>query len=182
MNGQPQSRDRVPFPATFRGFIRQFFGGGAEAHPLIQFAKYGAVGGLATLVNIVAFSLFAWKVFPCVSADDPVVRLFGIAAPEIDEALRAGRTVWSNACAFVPANVFCYALNRIFVFRPGRLSVWLEFLSFCAVSAAATALGTFAMNRLVAVWGVQTSLAFAANLVTAVMFNYALRKFVIFKG
>ncbi len=182
MNDASQSRGGVPFPTTFGGFVRQFSGGGADAHPLIQFAKYGVVGALATAVNVIAFSLFAWKVFPCVTAADPIVRLFGVAAPEVDESLRASRTVWSNICAFVPANVFCYVLNRVFVFKPGRLSMWLEFLSFCAVSALATALGTFAMNRLVAVWGVQTSIAFAANLVTAVMFNYVLRKFVIFKG
>lgn len=182
MNDDAQSPAKVPFPKTAREFFRQFFGGGADAHPLVQFAKYGIVGAMATIVNVVAFSLFAWKVFPCVTAEDPIVKLFGVAAPVVDESLRAARTTWSNACAFVPANVFCYILNRIFVFKPGRLSVWLEFLSFCAVSALATALGTFAMNRLVAVWHIQTSIAFAANLVTAIMFNYVLRKFVIFKG
>ena len=172
----------VPFPKTAREALRQFFGDGASAHPLVQFAKYALVGGLATAVNIVAFSAFAWWVFPCVTQDDLVVRLFGLTAPAVDEARRATLATWSNASAWVFANAFCYVLNRIFVFKPGRLPMWLEFLSFSAVGGFATVVGTIVMAWLVSAFGVQTSVAFVANMVAAVIFNYVLRKFVIFKG
>lgn len=172
----------VPFPRTLREALRQFFGNGASAHPAVQFAKYVFVGGLATAVNIVAFSAFAWWVFPCVTQDDLVVKLFGLTAPAVEEARRATLAVYSNAAAWVFANAFCYVLNRAFVFTPGRLPVWLEFLSFSAVGGFATVVGTSVMAWLVSSFGVQTSVAFVANMVAAVIFNYVLRKFVIFKG
>ena len=182
MQSENAATGAVPFPRTVREAARQFFGDGASAHPVVQFAKYVFVGGLATAVNIVAFSAFAWWVFPCVTQDDLVVRLFGLAAPAVDEARRATLAVYSNASAWVFANAFCYVLNRMFVFRPGRLPMWLEFLSFSAVGGFATIVGTSVMAWLVSAFGVQTSVAFAANMVAAVAFNYVLRKFVIFKG
>ena len=172
----------VPFPRTVREALRQFFGNGASAHPAVQFAKYVFVGGLATAVNIVAFSAFAWWVFPCVTQDDLVVKLFGLTAPAVEEARRATLAVYSNAAAWVFANAFCYVLNRAFLFTPGRLPVWLEFLFFSAVGGFATIVGTSVMAWLVSSFGVQTSVAFVANMVAAVVFNYVLRKFVIFKG
>ena len=66
---------RVPFPRTIPELFRQFFGRSGTAHPFIQFCKYAAVGVLATLVNIAVFSVFAWRVFPCITADDFVVNV-----------------------------------------------------------------------------------------------------------
>ena len=174
--------DPIPFPRTFREACRQFFGNGASAHPVVQFLKYGFVGGLATAVNIIAFSAFAWWVFPCVTQDDLVVKLFGLTAPAVEESRRATLATYSNASAWVFANAFCYVLNRIFVFKPGRLPMWLEFLSFSAVGGFATVVGTAVMAWLVASFGIQTSVAFVANMVAALVFNYVLRKYVIFKG
>ena len=89
----------IPFPRTLGEAARQFFGDGASAHPAVQFFKYAFAGGLATLVHVISFSVFAWKVFPCVGPDDLVVRLFSLEAPAIDEALRARLATQSNACA-----------------------------------------------------------------------------------
>ena len=172
----------VPFPKTIGEAWRQFTGDGASAHPLVQFAKYAFVGGLATLVHIVAFSAFAWWVFPCVTENDLVVRLFHLSAPVVEEARRATLAVRSNVCAWVISNTFCYLLNRRFVFRPGRLSVAAEFLAFSAVGAFSTFVGTAAMAWLVSRHGIDTSVAFAANLVASLAFNYVLRKFAIFRG
>ena len=172
----------APFPRTLGEAARQFFGDGASAHPVVQFCKYAFVGGLATLVHIVSFSFFAWKVFPCVGPNDLVVRLFALEAPVIDEAIRARLATQANACAWVLSNGFCYALNRAFVFKPGRLRPWAEFLAFSAVGGFSTAIGTSVMAWLVAALGMQTSVAFVANLVSSLAFNYVLRKFFIFKG
>ncbi len=161
-------------------FVRKFLS--HDAGPVAQFLKYAVVGGMATAVNIVAFFVFAWWVFPCITESDILVRLFHLTPPVVDEAVRGSRALASNVVAFVFADVFCYILNRIFVFKPGRLPIWLEFLSFTAVGGFATAVGSTVMVWLVNHFGMQTTLAFGANMVAALMFNYVLRKFFIFKG
>ncbi len=173
---------RVPFPRTIGDLFRQFFGRSGAAHPFIQFCKYAAVGVFATLVNIAVFSIFAWYVFPCITADDFVARLFGLVPPAVEEADRARLAVYCNAAGFVVADIVCYLINRAFVFRPGRLPMWLEFLSFTAVGAFAAFLGAALQTWLIASFGAQTSVAFLVCILTALAFNYVLRKFFIFKG
>lgn len=173
----------VPFPRTFREAWRQFTGDGASAHPLVQFLKYGFVGGLATIVNAVSVFLFAWLVFRCVTESDPVVRLLGLTVqPMADEAARARLANEAAVCAFLIANTFCYILNRKFVFVPGKLPVWREFLSFMAVGALALVVGMGASYLLIKYAGAETSIGLLANLVASMAFNYVLRKFFIFKG
>ena len=172
----------IPFPRTFREACRQFFGNGASAHPAVQFLKYGFVGGLATAVNIAAVFLFCWKVFHCITPDDPFVRLFGLEAGPVDEAARARLTNWAYVCAFPISNAFCYALNRMFVFVPGRHGAVREFAEFLTASAIALAAGMAASWILIHAFGAWTSVGILANLVSAVLINYALRKFVVFKG
>ena len=172
----------VPFPRTVREALRQFFGDGASAHPLVQFLKYGFVGGLATAVNVVAVFLFCWKAFHCITPDDPFVRLFGLETAPVDEAARARLTNWAYVCAFPIANTFCYVLNRLFVFVPGRHGALREFVEFFAASAAALGAGMAAAWILIRGFGAWTSVGIFANLVSAIAINYALRKFVVFKG
>ena len=178
-----KARPAVPFPRTIGEAWRQFTGDGASAHPLVQFAKYGFVGALATIVNAVAVFLFAWLVFRCVTETDPVVRLLGLSVPPMaDEAARARLANEAAVCAFLIANTFCYVLNRLFVFVPGKLSVWKEFLSFTAVGALALGVGMGASYLLIRFAGAETSIGLLANLVASMAFNYILRKFFIFKG
>lgn len=179
---QEAAAARVPFPRTVPELFRQFFGRSGTAHPVVQFCKYAAVGVLATLVNIAVFSVFAWRVFPCITADDFVVKLFGLVPPEIDEAARARLSAYCSVAGFVVSDVFCYLINRAFVFKPGKLPMWLEFLSFTAVGAFAAFLGTAIQAWLIAGFGVQTSAAFLVCILTSLAFNYVLRKFFIFKG
>ena len=73
-------------------------------------------------------------------------------------------------------------INNSFVFKPGKLPMWLEFLSFTAVGAFAAFLGTAIQAWLIAGFGVQTSTAFLVCILTSLAFNYVLRKFFIFKG
>ena len=176
------SASAVPFPRSAKALWAQLSGDGASAHPLVQFAKYAFVGGLSTLVHVAVFSAVAWWVFPCVTENDLVVKLFGLDAPQVDEAVRASLTVKSNVCAWFCSNCFCYVLNRLFVFTPGRLGIVAEFLAFSAVGGFSMVVGSAAMAWLVAAFGVQTSIAFATNLVASLAFNYALRKFFIFEG
>ena len=183
MNDTPNEAagGRVHFPRTVGELLRQFFGRSGTAHPFIQFCEYAAVGVFATLVNIATFSAFAWYVFPCITADDFVAKLFGLVPPAVDEAARARLSAYCSVAGFVTSDVVCYLINRAFVFKPGRLPAWLEFLSFTAVGAFAALLGTALQAWLIARFGAQTSLAFLVCVLTALAFNYVLRKFFIFK-
>lgn len=156
-----------------------------DAPPFIQFVKYGLVGGFATAVHILTFFLLGFLLFPCVSPEDPLVRLvglIGLEAPVVEEALRARYAVYSNVLAFLVANTLCYLLNRLFVFRPGRHHVILEFFLFLSVSAISGGIGTVLIWVLVHQFGVHTTYAFGANILSSLAINYLMRKFFVFKG
>ncbi len=153
-----------------------------DAPPLVQFVKYGLAGGLATATHILAFFLAGFFLFPCVSAEDPLVKLFGLVAPVVEEALRARYAVFSNVAAFMLSNTVCYFMNRLFVFRPGRHHIVVEFLLFLAVSAVSMTIGTTLMGVLIKQFGIQTTYAFGANILSSLAINYVMRKFFVFKG
>ena len=153
-----------------------------DAPPFVQFVKYGLAGGVATATHILMFFLAGFLLFPCVTADDPLVKLFGLVAPAVEEALRARYAVFSNIIAFFVSNTVCYIINRLFVFRPGRHHVVIEFLLFLAVSAVSTLVGTTLMGLLIQHLGIQTTYAFGANILSSLAINYVMRKFFVFKG
>ncbi len=177
---------KIPFPRSPKEAWRQFTGDGASAHPIIQFVKYAIAGGAATAVNIIVFFLAGWFLFPCLTQDDIVVRVLSkfadVVVPAAQEGARATNAIYCNIAAYFVSNAVCYLLNRAFVFKAGRHSMPLEILMFFGVSAISTAIGTGLQTFLIAKFGMQTTLAFGANLISALMINYALRKFVIFKG
>ncbi len=153
-----------------------------DAHPLVQFIKYGIAGGLATATHIVMFFLCGWFLLPCLTQDDITVRLLGLTAPLLSESTRAWNAGFCNALAFTVSNTLCYLLNRLFVFKPGKHHWVLEFLLFFAVSGVSMVIGTVIQTFLISHQGIQTTLAFGANIVCGLFINYAMRKFVIFKG
>lgn len=172
----------VGFPQTLAEFWAQFIGDGASAHPIVQFLKYAFAGGIATVVHILTFYTCCWKLFPSLTQNDIVVRVLKAKVLELPAEQRARNAVYSNIVAFFASNIVCYIINRIFVFQPGEHNVIVEFLLFLAVSAIAIVLGTAIMRWLIKRFDMQTTFAFAANLVTSLMFNYVLRKFFIFAG
>lgn len=172
----------IPFPQTLAEFWSQFIGDGASAHPIIQFIKYAFAGGIATVVHILTFYTCCWKLFPSLTQNDIVVRVLKAKVIELPAEARARNAVFSNIVAFFASNIVCYIINRIFVFKPGEHNVVVEFLLFLAVSAIAIFLGTAIMRWLIKHFNMQTTFAFAANLVASLMLNYVLRKFFIFAG
>jgi len=153
-----------------------------DAPPLVQFIKYGVAGGLATATHILAFFLVGFLLFPCVTPEDPLVKLFGLDAPEVVADLRARYAVYSNIIAFFVSNTVCYLANRWFVFKPGRHHVVIEFLLFLGVSAISMVVGTTMMGVLIKQFGMQTTYAFGANILSSLAINYVMRKFFVFKG
>ncbi|PID76928.1 MAG: hypothetical protein CSB24_04075 [Deltaproteobacteria bacterium] len=149
---------------------------------LIQFIKYALAGGFATLVHIGIFHLVGWKMLPCLQEGDHLVRLLNLKLKELPESSRAKNSMIANAIAFVISNLAAYITNIIWVFEPGRHQIIIEIMLFYAVSGISVLIGTALMGFIIKRFGLLTTYAFGANIFTAVMFNYALRKFFIFQG
>ncbi len=158
-----------------------------DAGPVAQFIKYAFVGGLATAVNILAFFLAGWFLFPCLTDNDVLVRLLrkfrpGLKVPQAANRSRAANAIRCNIIAFFFSNAFCYILSRLFVFQPGHHSVVVEAVLFFLVSALSTFVGTACQTLLIKKANMQTTFAFGANLVASLAINFVLRKFVVFNG
>ena len=148
----------------------------------IQFIKYALAGGLATLTHIAIFHLMACKLFPSLQPNDHAVRLFGLRIRKVNDYQRARNSMIGNVIAFLIANMVAYITNILWVFERGRHSMMVEILLFYAVSGISVFIGTMLMGMLIKRFGLLTTYAFASNIVTAVMINYAVRKFFIFQG
>ena len=153
-----------------------------DVHPVVQFIKYGIVGGMSTGVHAVAFFLLAWLLFPCLKDTDPAVKLLSLSVEPMSDGARALNALFCTVIGFTISNVFCYILNRLFVFKPGKHHVILEFLLFFGVSAISQVVSLSLQTVLISSYGMQTSYAFGANIVCALLINYATRKFLIFKN
>ena len=149
---------------------------------LVQFIKYGIAGGVATVTHIVLFQFAAWLIWPCLTEGDNLVKLLNLDLPTISDGLRATRATYANVLAFMIANLVAYILNIKFVFKPGRHHWLVEVGLFYAVSGVSMVLGTLLMWWLIRQFSLSTDIAFFANIVMAVLINYAMRKYVIFKG
>lgn len=152
-----------------------------DCGPFWQFAKYAAVGATATCVNIVAFYALAATWLKCLSPDDGAVRILGLPAVDLPQGIRAFRAAIANAAGFAVANVFCWMLDRIFVFTPGRHRWYRELALFFGFSAIAAGIATCVQSALIGFGGVSTSVAFCAQIFVALALNFAARKFLVFK-
>ncbi|TKB27445.1 hypothetical protein FCL47_04715 [Desulfopila sp. IMCC35006] len=153
------------------------------ANPFIcQFIKYALAGVLAGITHIIVFHLVAWKIFPALQEKDHAVRFFNLTIRKINDATRARNSMIGNFIAFLFANMVAYVINILYVFQGGKYHFVVEILLFYAVSSVSTFLGTVLMGILIRRFGLLTTYAFASNILTAVIFNFAMRKFFIFKG
>ena len=98
----------------------------------------------------------------------------------LDDATRSRNSMWGNGMAFVISNLVAYVINIYWVFVPGRYPWIVEIALFYLVSGVSIAIGTALMGFLIRRFGILTTYAFGSNIFTAVMINYALRKYVIF--
>ena len=163
-----------PGMATLRRFL------GRDAGHVAQFIKYGMAGGMATLTHIVIFFGLGWRLLPCLTEDDIVVRLLRLAP--VVAGNRALNAALATVLAFMVANAVAYTLNILFVFKSGRHHWALEILFFYIVSGVSMIIGTSLQSLLIARYGIMTTLAFGTNILAALMINYAMRKFFIFKA
>ncbi len=161
-------------------FIEQFAGNNND--PLIQFIKYALSGGVAMAVHILVFHITAWKVFPAFQESDFFVKLFKLSIPDQTDSVRSRNSMIDNFIAFIFSNLVAYIINILWVFTPGKHHWVIEISLFYLVTGVSMALGTALMGFLIKRFGLQTTIAFASNIVTAVMINYVMRKYFIFSG
>jgi putative flippase GtrA len=131
--------------------------------------------------------LLAATCLKCLAADDVAVRLLGLPAAEFtgDEAwysTRGSLAAAATAVGFVLANVFCWLMNRRFVFRPGKFRWHVELAMFFSASSLATVIALMVMKSMIDWFGVMTSLAVLIEVAVSFLVNFFVRKFYIFKG
>ena len=160
--------------------IDQLFGN--ESANVIQFIKYGISGCIAVAAHILVFHLVAWKMFFALQSNDWFVRLFNLPIREVDDGTRSQNSMLSNVFAFMISNLVAYIINVYWVFVPGRYHWIVEIVLFYLVSGASLVIGSAMMGFLIRRFGMLTTYAFGSNIFTALLINYAMRKFFIFKG
>lgn len=153
-----------------------------ECGPFAQFVKYGVIGVLATCVQMVGFYLLAATCLRCLGSDDWAVRFAGLPSVEVSDGVRAFRAAVATACGFTVANVFCWLMNRWFVFKPGKYRWYVEFSLFFGVAALATLVALGVQSLLIKYFGMMTTAAVIVEVLVSFLMNFFVRKFVIFKG
>jgi len=155
---------------------------GRQHGPLVQFIKY-AIGGLvATMVHVCLFYCFALKLMPALNQRDMLAVILKLHVAPVSDVIRARNSVIDNGFAFVFSNLTAYLINIAWVFEPGRYNRVLEISFFYLVSGVSILIGSVLMGSLIDRFGVMTTIAFGANVFVAMLLNFVLRKYVIFKG
>ncbi len=106
-------------------------------HSLVQFGRFGLVGGAGVLVNMLVAIAMNKLHGGTARAQDVVWAISGTPYN-----VRFTSVVW--IVAFFVANLFNFQLNRYWTFSSGvRASWWREFWPFLAVGSAAALIGLF---------------------------------------
>ena len=151
-------------------------------HAGVQFLKYAFCGGFAMATDMLVFFLVAWLLFPALTENDIVVKIFHLHIVDVPEYMRTINFCLSNLIAFLISNLTAYILNVAFVFTPGKHSRWKEVGLFYLVSAISVGLGVGIGAILIQGFGLSTTVSYIAKAISTVLINYAARKFFIFKG
>lgn len=157
-----------------------------DCGPFWQFVKYGVIGVMSTAVQLAIFYLLASTCLKCLAPDDVAVRFLGLpgvvfSGDEPWYATRGTLATAATAVGFVSANVFCWLMNRAFVFKPGKFPWFTELAMFFGASTFATVLALLLMKFLIDAFGMMTSLAGIIEVAVSFAVNFVVRKFFIFK-
>lgn len=149
--------------------------------PLLQFIKYGFCGGLATVVDMLVFYMVALWLFPSLTPDDWLVRLFNLQVPVVDEVLQARNFVLSCSLSFIAANTVAYVTNILWVFDSTLGKRRREMFLFLFFSLLSVGIATTAGWVLIRYYSIQTSVSFVAKIVVSLAINFVARKYIIFR-
>lgn len=138
-----------------------------DAPFVVQFAKYGFCGVVATLAHTAAAWWFSRHWYPAFAgASDDVLKW---------------NQIYANLWALPIGNVVAYATNVLWVFTGGRHNRWKEFGLFTLINVvsgvAGILAGPFLRNALQTGWWV----AQVMLIVTSALVNFICRKFLVFR-
>lgn len=150
--------------------------------PLVQFLKYAACGGVAMAADMLTFFLVAWLLFPALTENDVLVRLFHLKVVAVPDYLRTINFCLANGISFLVSNLVAYILNVLFVFERGRHSRRKEVGLFYLVSAVSVGIGVAVGAILIQGFGLSTTFSYIAKVVFTTLINFVARKYVIFQG
>ncbi|MFK5921664.1 MAG: GtrA family protein [Verrucomicrobiota bacterium] len=149
-----------------------------DAHPLIQFGKYGFCGALAVMIHLSVVYALGLTIFPAIGENLPI-------------ELKQHNGTLNNIIAFFISGSVVYWLNIKFVFKSGRHSALVEIILFFAVSAIPLAAASgvnwliYHNSEMLSEFHMQKHVEHIANfgfILTSALVNFVARKFIIFKG
>jgi putative flippase GtrA len=146
-----------------------------DVPPFVQFMVYATCGVIATVIHQGLVAVLSFTAFPALKG----MVVDGVA---LTEEVRKHNLLLNNILAFPFGAVAAYFTNILFVFTPGRHSKLKEMALFFGVAACGFFPGLWVIDFLVGRYQVPSSVAQLAFVFTSFMVNYAMRKFVIFKG
>jgi len=154
---------------------------------LTQLVRYGIVGVMTTIVQTAVFYLCGSTVFRCLTADDWAVRLLHLPYADF-----SGNEIWSESrwflaalavsVGFIVADIFCWIMNRLFVFNTGKYKWYVEFGLFFVTDLAAAVVAVAVQSVLIDWLLISTTVAMIFEIVVSFAVNYMIRKKVIFNG
>ena len=151
-------------------------------HSGVQFLKYSFCGGVAMVTDMLVFFLVAWLLFPALTENDMLVRLFHLEVVAVPEYLRTINFCLANGIAFFASNLVAYILNVLFVFEAGKHSRRKEMALFFLVSAISVGIGVGVGVVLIRCFDLSTTFSYVAKVISTMLINFAARKFIIFRG
>ncbi len=142
---------------------------------------------MATCVQMAVFYCLAATCLRCLTPDDAAVRFLGFPSVSFDGTESWWASRWflaavATAVGFTVANLFCWIMNRLFVFRPGKFRWYVEFFLFYGAAAFATVFALMVQSLLIHFGGVTTSFAAVIEVFVSFLVNFFTRRFFIFKG
>lgn len=143
-----------------------------DAHPMIQFVKYGMCGVLAVVIHWLVVYTLGLTVLPAIGRSLPV-------------ELKQHNGMINNIIAFFVSGIVVYWLNRKYVFKPGRHHAAVEAFLFFAVAGLALLAAVLIYPLIFKYVKTNEYVEHFANfgfVFTSAMVNFVARKFIIFKG
>lgn len=115
-------------------------------HSLKQLLRFGIVGGLGVLVNMLAFIL-ANKIFPLIWSSAGNAKNVWLDLPFTDFNVRWYHVM--STTAFFVANLFNFQLNRWWTFKTAKEAPWFrEYVPFLTVGLVAQGIGLLIFTSL----------------------------------
>ncbi len=152
--------------------------------PYTQLLKYTISGCIAVAIDIIVFYLLAWLAFPCLQPQDPVAKILtylGFIVKEVSaDTLIRNYWIIKTTCFFL-SNGVVYLLNILFVFEAGRHRKHIEIVLFYAFSVFQFTLFSWIGGVLISQLNWNVTYAYFVVLVLAVIFNFIVRKKLIFR-